>query len=96
MSNPDPAVTPEQREYDRAKCRVEEKLGFVMHLVAYIVINAFLVVLNHATSPGYFWAKWSMLGWGIGLVLHGVGVFIVGDNSRLKQRLIESELRRNR
>jgi hypothetical protein len=96
MTNPDPTVPPEQREYDRARTRVEEKLGFVMHLVCYVVVNTFLVALNLATSPGYFWVKWALLGWGIGLVLHGVGVFVVGGNSRLKEWLIERELDRNR
>jgi len=96
MSNPDPTVSTEQQRYERAKTRVEEKLGFVMHLACYVVVNIFLVALNLATSPGYFWAKWAMLGWGIGLALHGVGVFIVGGNSRLKERLIEREIRRDR
>lgn len=34
---------------------------------------------------------WAILGWDIGLVLHGVGVFIAGGNSRVKERLIERE-----
>jgi len=96
MADPDLNVSPEQRQYDRAKSRVEEKLGFVMHLTSYVVVNAFLVAVNLTTSPEYFWAKWPILGWGIGLVLHGVGVFVVGGNSRLKERLIEREIRRDR
>jgi len=65
-------------------------------LACYVVVNAFLVAVNLATSPEYFWAKWAILGWGIGLILHGVGVFIVGGNSRLKERLIKREMGRDR
>jgi len=33
------------------------------------------VLLNLVVSPGYFWAIYPMLGWGLGLLLHGIKVY---------------------
>lgn len=65
----------DQARYERAKKRVEDLKEFYQHLVAYIVVNAFLLVLNLYTSPGHLWVKWPILGWGIGLALHAATVY---------------------
>ena len=77
--------------------RADMKLAFRSHLFAYVVVNAGLVAINLATSPGYFWAIWPMIGWGVGLAAHAVTVYMDGEGMR--DRLIEQELeklRRNR
>jgi hypothetical protein len=38
------------------------------------VVNAILIAIN-ALSPGVWWAQWPLIGWGIGLVGHGLAVF---------------------
>jgi 2TM domain len=48
--------------------------GFYVHLGVYVVVNAILIAIN-ASSPGGWWAQWPLIGWGIGLVCHGVTVF---------------------
>ncbi|MFN9404521.1 MAG: 2TM domain-containing protein, partial [Dolichospermum sp.] len=48
---------------------------FKSHLFAFMAINGFLVLLNLGVSPGYFWAIYPMLGWGLGLLLHGIKVY---------------------
>ncbi len=65
----------EQTRYQEAKKRVEDIKGFYYHLVSYIVVNGFLVILNLLTSPEYFWFIWPILGWGVGLVIHAFSVF---------------------
>ena len=65
----------EQTRYQEAKKRVEEIRSFYLHFVIYLLVNAGLVVLNLLTSPEYFWFIWPILGWGIGLLIHGVTVF---------------------
>ena len=65
----------EQTRYQEAKERVEEIKGFYFHLITYIVINAVLVVINLLTSPEYLWFIWPIIGWGVGLVIHGFSVF---------------------
>jgi hypothetical protein len=62
-------------KYERARKRVEELKGFYGHLLAYIVINVFLLVVNYLTSPGHYWFQWPLFGWGIGLAIHAATVF---------------------
>ncbi|MFV8375568.1 2TM domain-containing protein [Flavobacterium sp. LB1P71] len=61
--------------YYKAKKRVEEIKGFYGNLVAYIVVNIGLLAINLLTSPKHLWFYWPMLGWGIGVVFHGMKVF---------------------
>ena len=55
--------------------RLREKRGFRQHLVVYGVINSLLVVIWAVTWTGYFWPVWPIAGWGVGLALHGGGVY---------------------
>jgi hypothetical protein len=65
----------EQTRYQEAKRRVEEIKGFYFHLLSYLLVNAVLVVINLLTSPEYLWFIWPVIGWGIGLIIHGFSVF---------------------
>ena len=65
----------EEERYFKARKRVEEIKGFYGNLIAYIVVNIGLMVINLLTSPGYLWFFWPMLGWGIGVLFHGMKVF---------------------
>ena len=65
----------EEERYFKAKKRVEEIKGFYGNLIAYIVVNIGLMVINLLTSPKYLWFFWPMLGWGIGVFFHGMKVF---------------------
>ena len=65
----------EQTRYQEAKKQVEEIKGFYFHLVSYLLVNAVLVVVNLLTSPDYLWFIWPIMGWGVGLIIHGVSVF---------------------
>ena len=60
---------------ERAIRRLQAKRGFRRHLVVYAVINASLAVTWGLTPGGYFWPLWPMVSWGIGLALHGWGVY---------------------
>ena len=71
-----PATEPEA--YRRAKHRVARLRGFYNHLSIYIVINAFLAVLNLATDAGHLWFPWVIAGWGIGVALHAYSTFTTG------------------
>jgi hypothetical protein len=54
----------------------QQRKGFKSHLFTFLAINGFLVLLNLVVSPGYFWAIYPILGWGLGLLLHGMKVYI--------------------
>lgn len=65
----------EEERYFKARKRVEEIKGFYGNLIAYVVVNIGLMVVNLLTSPAYLWFLWPMLGWGIGVLFHGMKVF---------------------
>ena len=52
---------------DQAIVRVKAKRQRRTHVVFYVVVNAFLVLLWAVSGAGYFWPIWPILGWGIGL-----------------------------
>jgi hypothetical protein len=56
-------------ERTAARKRLERKNKFRGDVVAYIVINLFLVGVWALTDRGYFWPAWVMGGWGVLLAL---------------------------
>ena len=70
MMNTDPA-----NERAAALKRLNARRDFIGHLVAFVVINAAVVLVWFATGRGYFWPGWVLGGWGIGLVLHAWDTF---------------------
>ena len=51
--------------------------GFYSNLTTYVLVISALFVINYFTSPGYWWAVWPALGWGIGIVSHALSAFEV-------------------
>ena len=41
------------------------------HLIPYLVVSVFLVLLNLATTPRDFWSIYPILGWGLGVTIEG-------------------------
>jgi hypothetical protein len=62
--------------YQRARARVHRLRGFYSHLFTYVVIVAFLAVLNLWTNPSYPWVLWVAFGWGIGILFHAYSTFV--------------------
>lgn len=88
----------EKEARSRAEKRVEEKLGFLKHLVVYIIVNAFLFVINAVTGPKFWWFLFPLGGWGIALVAHFVTVFVLGGGlvEEWRRKEIEKEAERLR
>lgn len=80
--------------YEKAEKRVEAKLEFYKHLTTYIVVNILLIIINLMTSPQYYWFKWPLMGWGVGVVIHALQVFAFSGESSLKARMIEKEIKK--
>jgi hypothetical protein len=60
-------------EYKKAYREIkaeEEKGGFLIHLVVYVLINAMLIAINFIYSPEYIWFFYPLIGWGIGITAH--------------------------
>jgi hypothetical protein len=81
-----------QEAYEKAKKRVEAKIGFYIHLAVFVGVNLLLIVINLMTAPGHLWFRWPLMGWGIGLFFHGVGVFASFKGDSIKKRMIEKEM----
>ena len=71
----------------RAIARLKKKADFRNHLLAYLVVNAAIVVIWLVTGAHFFWPVFPILGWGIGVVFHAQDVY--GTNE-----ISEAEIRR--
>lgn len=67
--------TSEYERYEEAKKQVKEIKGFYGHLLSYVIVISILAFINLYYTPEYLWFFWPMLGWGIGLFFHALGVF---------------------
>ena len=65
----------EESNYLKAQKKIEDIKGFYGNLSSYVVIIAGLAILNLTTSPEHLWFMYPAIGWGIGVVIHGVSVF---------------------
>ncbi len=85
-----------QESYEKAKKRVEAKIGFYIHLAVYVGVNIFLIIINLSVSPETHWFKWPLLGWGIGLFFHGLSIFVFSGRRlrEAKERMIEEEMKK--
>ena len=73
--------------YEEAKKRVEEKKGFRTHAIIYAVINAFLALIWWLTGGGFPWFVFPLGGWGIGLLFHGLGVYVLSGRQEGRQAI---------
>ncbi len=69
----EPRGTPEEREW--ARKRIEKKRRLLGGLVAYIIVNAFLVCAWAITGGGSFWPGWFLGVWGVLLLLDLLGFY---------------------
>jgi hypothetical protein len=82
-----------------ARKRAGAKLGWYSHAALYVVVNLFLFAMSHYAFGTRRWSLGPVLGWGLGLALHGIAVFVLGAGSGLRERLVQKErekLRRER
>ncbi len=87
----------EEEIYQVARKRVEEKKGFFVHLAVYIVVNIIIILTwAFAAGGGFAWFLFPLCGWGIGLIFHGLGVFVFNRQTDWEQREIEKEAERLR
>ena len=58
-----------------ARRRAGAKLGWYIHAGVYIAVNLGLATIS--AMSGRHWAIFPAFGWGIGLLVHGIVVFVV-------------------
>jgi hypothetical protein len=72
-----------------ARRRASARMGWYVHAMVYLAVNTVLMLIAFGT--GRSWALFPALGWGLGLLLHGLGVWLSLGGSGLQQRLIDQE-----
>ena len=86
-------LSPEEIE-QLARRRAGAKLGWYMHACVYVVVNLALFALSQYGYRHRPWSLFPALGWGVGLVLHGLSVFVLGKGSSLRERMVQRERER--
>jgi hypothetical protein len=74
----------------RARRNVGMRVGWIIHAMVYVAVNAGLVALSAQSSRP--WAVFPVLGWGLGLAIHGAVVWWVTGSGM--QRMQARELAR--
>ncbi|CAN5841168.1 hypothetical protein BH11PSE13_BH11PSE13_16440 [soil metagenome] len=72
-----------------ARRRAKAKMGWFGHATAFTVVNLGLITLSLLT--GGTWAIYPLLGWGVGLAMHGLSVWALPQGGQLMERMVEKE-----
>ena len=80
--------TRDQTARDRAVTQLKKRRDFHGHLLVYLLVNTFIVVIWVITGPrGFFWPVFPIVGWGIGVVMNAWDVY-------WRPRITEQDIRR--
>jgi hypothetical protein len=86
-----------EKNYARAKEKVEKIKSFYVHLTIYVLMVPFFLYLNF-NSGGFPWALFPILGWGLGVLGHASEAFqynpILGKNwekNKIKEFMNEDD-----
>jgi hypothetical protein len=61
---------------NEAKRKASLQKTFYSNLVAYIVVNGLLFLVNYLTAPGVWWVLYPVIGWGFMLIIHGIDTLL--------------------
>jgi hypothetical protein len=75
-----------------ARRRVKARLGWYTHATVYLLVIGGLALLG--LWQGRLWPVAPALGWGLGLLMHGLAVFVWGQGSDLQERMVRRERER--
>ena len=91
-------------EFEIASKKVDAIIGFRVHFIVYLGVNALLVLINgilvlsighHGPFPLDFWCMWPILGWGFGVLMHYVALrkFLVQKTGSWREEQIQKLMR---
>lgn len=92
MNHPSHTRSPEEQLERTARRRAGARMGWYAHALVFLAVNSVLAMVS--LSSGRHWAVYPALGWGLGLLLHGVGVWIALGGGGLQSRLVAQERER--
>ena len=56
-----------------------------------MLVNTLIFAMSRYGFGQRPWSVYPLLGWGLGLALHGVSVFALGSGSGLRERMVQQE-----
>ena len=85
--------SPQTLEY-LARRSARAKMGWFIHALVYVCVNAGLALM--AWHTGRAWHLYPLAGWGLGLAIHGLAVWLgTGTGgAALHERLLQTERER--
>ncbi len=85
----------------RAEKRVKKRAEFLQHLAIYLIVNGFLwlmflvIAITTGTWPALIAPFLSTVGWGIGLAIHALTVYVdTNAVEKIRQQEIDREIQR--
>lgn len=75
-----------------ARKRAGAKIGWYIHALVFVCVNLFIYA--RAEFSGRAWSVYPLAGWGFGLLMHGVAVFVLGSGSAIRHRMVQRERER--
>ena len=77
-----------------ARRRAGAKLGWYIHATVFVLVNALIFSISRYGFGSRPWSIYPLLGWGLGLALHGISVFVLGSTGGLRERMVQKERER--
>ena len=77
-----------------ARRRVGLKMGWLIHALVYVLVNLGLAAIS--LYQGRQWYLGPLLGWGLGLAIHGIVVWVNLRGQGLREHLMQAELEKLR
>ena len=75
----------------RARRRVARKMGFYIHATVFALVNLGLFAINALTGEPH-WARFPLMGWGLGLAIHAVVTFLSLRGEGLRRGMLKREI----
>jgi hypothetical protein len=74
---------------ERAVKRLKKKSDFRVHLMIYLTVNTFLVMVWAVTGADFFWPVFPIAGWGIGVIANAWDAFArdVPNESQIRREM---------
>jgi hypothetical protein len=77
-----------------ARKRAGAKLGWYVHALVYLAVNLAMFAASVYGLRQHPWSAFPAMGWGLGLALHGIAVFMLGSGSGLREGMVQKERER--
>ena len=82
-----------------AEQRADNKIHFFKNFKIYVIVNAFLAVINWLFTPEFWWVLFPVFFWGIGVFVDFLKAFVFADKfdtESYRERKIQEEMEKLR